>query len=142
MQAGVEARDSSRMEKNFSPLRVLVVDDEPLIRWSVAETLTGIGHEVMEASDGRSAVAALRDYRVPVDVVVLDLRLPDSDDLSLLTRIRGLWPATQVILMTAYGSPEITRGALEVGAYQVLHKPFELRDLADLVARASSSRPQ
>ena len=63
---------------------VLVVDDEALIRWSLAEMLGERGYEVTEAGDGRMAVAAIENAAEPFDVVLLDYRLPDSADLRLL----------------------------------------------------------
>lgn len=140
--AGVvtELRDFSDMQKKSSALRVLIVDDEPLIRWSLAETLTDGGYEVIEAADGRSAIQALSDARFAIDVIFLDFRLPDSNDLALLSTLRRLSPTSQVILMTAYGTPEVTRGAQELGAFQVVNKPFEMNDLAALVARANDAR--
>lgn len=113
--------------------RALVVDDERLIRWSLRETLIDQGFSVVEADDGRSAMTALADINTLPDVVLLDLRLPDSRDLSLLSRIISLVPRSKVILMTAYGTPEVHRAALERGAYTVLHKPFELQELTALV---------
>ena len=113
--------------------RALVVDDEGLIRWSLRETLVDHGFCVIEADDGRSAVNALSDGAEPPDVVLLDLRLPDSRDLSLLSRIISLVPGSKVILMTSYGTPEVHRAALERGAFTVLHKPFELQELTALV---------
>jgi DNA-binding NtrC family response regulator len=77
-----------------------------------------------------------------VDVVVLDYRLPDSNDLTLLAAIRRLSPRSGVILMTAHGTPEITKGALDLGAYEVMHKPFELHELEPILLKAfASSRP-
>lgn len=121
------------MAKNSAVLRVLVVDDEPLIRWSLAQTLTERGHYVVEAADARSTRAAISDE---FDVVLLDYRLPDSDSLSLLASIRARAPRTPVILMTAYGGPDVVRGALELGAYRVINKPFDMATVADLVAQA------
>lgn len=123
-------------------LRVLVVEDETLIRWSIAETLAQKGHTVVEAEDGRAAVDALADDPNSIDVVLLDFRLPDSDDLRLLERIRRIQPHSAVVMMTAFGTPEITSGALERGAYRVVGKPFDMHHLESLVLEANSSRGQ
>jgi two-component system, NtrC family, response regulator len=122
-----------------SPPRVLVVDDEPLIRWSVAETLGERGFEVVERADAQGTRSAVGDDP-RFDVVLLDYRLPDSDDLSLLAMIRHALPFAQVIVMTAFGRPEVVRGALDLGAYQVISKPFEMETIAALVAEAARSR--
>jgi CheY-like chemotaxis protein len=114
-------------------LSILVVDDEPLIRWSLTEALAGHGHHVVEAGDAQAAVQAMRASPEPFDVVLLDFRLPDSNDLSLLARLRLLAPASRIIMMTAFGAPEVLQGALALGAVQVVSKPFELDDLTDLV---------
>jgi DNA-binding NtrC family response regulator len=120
---------------NSRALRVLVVDDEPLIRWSLAETLSERGHVVTEAGDAAATRDAVSGAEPP-DVVLLDFRLPDSNDLGLLRAIRTGAPRTQVILMTAYGTPDITRGALDLGAFRVVNKPFAVADLAALVVEA------
>lgn len=116
-------------------LRVLVVDDESLIRWSLSEVLAESGCLVDEAGDGASAVRLLSDGQ-PFDVVLLDYRLPDSNDLRLLQKIRSLSPRTTVIMMTAFGTPEMMDEALKLGAYRVVAKPFDVHDIARLVAEA------
>jgi two-component system, NtrC family, response regulator AtoC len=132
---------STVREKNSAARRVLVVDDEPLIRWSVAETLSDRGYEVVETGDASGARKAVADSDT-FDVVLLDYRLPDSDDLSLLASIRGAAPRARVIMMTAFGRPEVVRGALDLGAYSVISKPFEMQAIADLVAKAAGSNPE
>jgi DNA-binding NtrC family response regulator len=134
---------------SFSPLAakkppsldVLIVDDEPLIRWSLSETLAEAGHKVTEVGDRESAIRALTERFEAPDVVLLDYRLPDSNDLGLLTVIRQLSPSTKVILMTAFGTPEVTSGALALGAFRVVGKPFDMHDLGSLVLQAHASRP-
>jgi len=124
------------MVNHTSRLRVLVVEDEPLIRWSIAETLARMGHTVIEADDAASAVRTLGEMPDPADVVLLDYRLPDSNDLSLLATIRRLAPHSAVVMMTAYGTPDVTRGALELGAYGVVDKPFDMHDLEPMLLDA------
>jgi len=131
-------RDFSRAAvKNPQALRVLVVDDEPLIRWSVAETLSDRGYDVVETGDASGARRAVGGD--PFDVVLLDYRLPDSDDLALLKTIRVEAPGTPVIMMTAFGQPEVVHGALALGVYSIVNKPFELQALASLVDEAAGA---
>jgi DNA-binding NtrC family response regulator len=127
------------MTRNDSRLRVLVVEDELLIRWAIRETLTDAGHSVVEAENAESAVRALANSVEPIDVVVLDYRLPDSTDLALLAAIRRLSPRTAVVLMTAYGTADVAKRALDLGAHQIMNKPFDLRDLEPSLLRAARS---
>jgi DNA-binding NtrC family response regulator len=115
------------------PRHVLVVDDEPLIRWSVAESLSDLGIDVEQASDAASALRIVSTTALPFDAVVLDLRLPDMDDLSLLGTLRQLLPDASLVLMTAFGTTELVADAQAMGV-AVLSKPFELDDLKRLVA--------
>ena len=134
-------RDFPQVPKKSLTFRVLVVEDERLIRWSIAETLASAGHTVIEAEDGATAIRALAAAAEPIDAVILDYRLPDSNDLALLSNIRRLSRGSAVILMTAFGTPEVTKGALELGVYQVLNKPFEMHDLESVLLAACESRP-
>jgi DNA-binding NtrC family response regulator len=128
------------MEK--SPTRhVLIVDDEALIRWSMAETLGQAGWDVSEAGTAKEALQRLSAEPAP-DVILLDFRLPDSNDLKFLERIRRMVPASAVVMMTAFGTPGMQAGALELGAHRVLSKPVEMRDLVSLVQAARDARPE
>jgi DNA-binding NtrC family response regulator len=121
-------------------MHILVVDDELLIRWSLREAMAEKGWSVTEAPDAESAIRALTEASEPPDVVLLDYRLPDSNDLQLLANVRRLAPRGQVILMTAYGTPEVAAGALQLGAYRVISKPFEMEEMAALVRKAHGER--
>ena len=134
-------RDFSPMLKKSPSVDVLVVDDEPLIRWSLAETLTEGGYGVLEAGDGQAAIDAVVDAADGIDVVMLDYRLPDSNGLQVLARIRTLSPRTRVVLMTAYGTPEVVAEAFRLGAACVVDKPIEMHDVAGLIARARGAAP-
>lgn len=117
-------------------VHVLVVEDELLIRWSIVETLAQAGCIVSEAPDGATALRALSGSDEPVDAVVLDYRLPDSNDLALLARIRQLSPRSAVLMMTAFGTPDIVQRAKDLGVYRVIDKPFEMHDLETMIAEA------
>jgi len=127
------------MTRNEPSLRVLIVDDESLIRWAVAETLMQAGHEVLEAPDGGSALRALRDSK-HVDVVLLDLRLSDCADLSLLSRIRNQSPDSAVVMMSAHATPEIAAEARALGVYDVLAKPFDVNGCERVLRQAHIAR--
>jgi len=127
------------MTGNVSRLRVLVVEDDLLIRWAIVETLLDAGHTVLEAENAGTAIRTITNSVEPIDVVVLDYRLPDSEDLALLAAIKRLSPRTAVVLMTAYGTPDVAKRALDLGAFRVMYKPFDLRDLEPSILQAVSS---
>jgi DNA-binding NtrC family response regulator len=129
------------MDATPGPRRILVVDDEPLMRWSVAEALSDQGFDVVSRGDAQSARAAVMDAACRFDAVLLDLQLPDSVDLSLLRALRTLTPQTALILMTAFATPELRRDALESGAFCVLDKPFEMDAVAGVVSDAAGHFP-
>jgi two-component system response regulator AtoC len=125
--------------RKFTVLRILIVDDEPLIRWSLAETLINAGHLVEEAGTAKQTVEALAAGSAP-DVVLLDFRMPDSKDLKLLETIRRTRPGSAVIMMTAFGTPEMVADAERLGVYQVLSKPIDMTDLPALVQQSHAAR--
>jgi DNA-binding NtrC family response regulator len=125
------------MAQQFSPpSRILVVDDEPLIRWALNERLSSAGYHVDQAEDGASALAYFRTGEPPIDLVLLDLKLPDSDGVTLLKIIKHHSPSCRVILMTAFGAVEKLREAERSGVEAVLTKPFDL-DLAVRVVESA-----
>src|ERR1700686_4942095 len=132
----LEPGDFPHAAEKSTGARVLVVDDESLVRWSLAETLGASGYEVTEAKDGASAIQAFASLRGGTDVVLLDLRLPDVDDLRILAAMRQLSPEVPVIVMTAFGTPELLNDALRLGAFAVIDKPFDMSAVSPLIERA------
>lgn len=106
--------------------RILIVDDDSTVRQVVADYLRAAGHEVTEASDGPSGLAALTSG---VDLAVLDLMLPGFDGLELFRRARAAGVDTPVIVLTAKGSETDRILGLESGADDYLAKPFSPREL-------------
>lgn len=123
-------------EKISASARVLVVDDEALIRWSLNERLSSVGYEVQEAGDGASALTYFREGAPRIDLVVLDLKLPDVDGVDLLKQIKCLCPTCRVVLMTAFGTPDKLADARNNGAYDVVGKPFDLDEMLRVVEGA------
>ena len=117
---------------------ILVADDEPGIRTSLAEVLRDAGYRVETAADGAAALAALEanDF----SAIVTDLRMPGADGLSVLQRAREISPQTIVILMTAHASIETAVEALRQGAMDYVLKPVIFDDLLGKIARALEHR--
>jgi DNA-binding NtrC family response regulator len=117
----------------MSQATILVVDDEALIRWSLAERLRSEGYEVLEAETGAAALEKLAEG---VDLVLLDYRLPDTDGVSVLRKIKEFDQDVLVIMLTAYASVETAVDAMKHGAYHFANKPFNLDEVSGTVDRA------
>jgi DNA-binding NtrC family response regulator len=131
-------REEVLVQQKKSAPHVLVVDDEQLLLWAIAESLRSRGMEVDEASNATEAVRALTSKDGVPEAVLLDLNLPDSHDLGLVRMVRKLAPAARVFLMTAFGSPEIRAEARQLGVVDIIDKPFDFTALDGLVACATS----
>jgi two-component system response regulator PilR (NtrC family) len=120
------------------PETVLVADDEPGVRESLAEVLRDAGYAVQTAADGTAALAALeaRDF----GIVVTDLRMPGADGLAVLNRAREISPQTLVLVMTAHGTVETAVEALRSGAADYVLKPVVFDDLLAKVVRLTEHR--
>lgn len=119
--------------ENPAPLAVLVADDEPLIRWSLRQALLDRGHSVTTAANGADTINEILNAGRSFDVVILDYRLPDRQDLTLLEDVRRLSPESVVMMMTAFGDDNMRTGARERGAHAVIDKPFQVTSFVALV---------
>ncbi len=117
-----------------SPARILVVDDEKLIRWSVGERLQRGGYEVLSAESGEEALEVMA-AQTP-DLVLLDVRLPGIDGLVTLQRALGQYPELAVLMMSAHSTVDIAVEAMKHGAIDFLVKPFPFQALDAAVERA------
>jgi two-component system nitrogen regulation response regulator GlnG len=118
--------------------RILVVDDEPAIGWSLKELLTDEGHDVAVTAHIPGAVAAAGE--AAPDVILLDVRLGDQDGIRSLPDIRAAAGPVPVVVMTAFGDLDTAVRAVQAGAFDYLVKPFDLEQVSDVVARALADR--
>lgn len=117
--------------------KVLVIDDESLVRRSTQRLLCDEGYLVETAATAAEGQSTFESYRP--DVVVLDLRLPDESGLDLLPRLRKIDSTVQVVMITAYGETETAVRAMKLGATDFLKKPYDLGELLHAVHSAAKS---
>ena len=112
---------------------VLIIDDEPLMRISIADALKSEGCQVRVAATGPEGVDLIK--KESFEIVISDLRLPGLDGLQILQTCKEVSPKTGVIVITAYGSVETAVGAMKMGAYDYVTKPFAMEELLLIVKR-------
>jgi two-component system nitrogen regulation response regulator GlnG len=118
---------------------VLVIDDERLVRWSLSERLSQHDYEVIEAATGRQALEAAAQFNGRPVVILLDLRLPDVDGMTLLQSLHAEHPKCPVIVISAHATPEVSEWARELGARHVTSKPFDLDEVEELIEKSLAS---
>ena len=115
---------------------VLLVDDDPGVRFALTEVLRERGYRVIAADSGSKALGLLDG----VDVVVTDLAMPGMDGLELVSQIAVRAPALPVVLLTAHGSENLFRIASSRGACGCLSKPFDIDEIANVIEHARTMR--
>jgi two-component system, OmpR family, KDP operon response regulator KdpE len=128
------------MTTGTAPLRMLIVDDEPAIRRFLRTSLAAQGYHVLEAEDGGTALDAIRSN--PVDVLVLDLGLPDIDGFAVIRRVREQGSALPIIVLSSRTDEAGKVEALDLGADDYLTKPFGVDELLARIRTALRHRLQ
>ena len=118
--------------------KVLVVDDEAVVRESYMRTLSGVSDRVSAALSGREALRLMEDE--PFDVILLDLRMPEMDGIEVLREIKKRWPASQVVIITGYPSLETAKEAAKLGAYNYLSKPVGPKEIVEAATGAMTEK--
>jgi len=113
--------------------RILIVDDQDMMRDSLAATLAREGHEVVAATDGPTAITRLTQGRF--DLLISDLKMPKMTGIELLTEVKRIRPDMPVVLMTAFASVQTAVEAMKLGAYDYIQKPFDGEEIKMLVER-------
>ena len=113
---------------------ILIVEDEKVLRESLAGLLEEEGYDVVQAANGKEAYDLVVDR--PVDLVLSDVRMPEMDGLTLLGHLKQLAPETPVIMITAYGTVDSAVEAMKAGGWDYLLKPVQFDDLLLKIQRA------
>jgi DNA-binding NtrC family response regulator len=113
--------------------KIMVIDDEPLMRMTIQDALVAEGYKVITAETGGNGLTLLRENQT--DMVITDLRLPDMDGIQMLREVKTVSPETPVILITAYGSIDSAVTAMKEGASDYLTKPFSMDELLLIIRR-------
>jgi two-component system response regulator AtoC len=125
------------------PLKILVIDDEKLIRWSFEKNLGAKGHKIFCAETGEEAMKLF--YNHYPDVVFLDNNLPDIQGLEIIPKIKDIYQDTIIVFMTAYETVDIAVSAMKKGAFEYIRKPFSFEEIyviLDVIAEKIDNRKE
>ena len=128
-----EPFDPEHTSGTASPRRVLIVDDEPMIRQLLTDVLGDEGYTVETVASGEDAVLKLRDTRF--DYVITDLMMPGMSGLQVLETVKQLDPETEVVVMTGYASLNTAVECMKLGAADYLNKPVNIDEIRLLLRR-------
>ena len=119
------------------PLKVMLLDDEPIVGKRLKPALTKIGCEVEVFEDSREALE--RIDQTDFDIVITDIRMDEIDGIEILEHVQQKSPRTRVIIITGYAMMSLAKKAMEKGAFDFIAKPFKPDDLRRVVARAAEA---
>lgn len=114
-------------------LNVLILDDEDIIRTEVNEFLTNVGYSVYEADRPSRAMELLQQHEI--DIMILDIKLPEKDGVEVLQDVKQLHPATEVIMITGHGDSDTVLQCMKRGAFDFFHKPIRLLEIRTAIER-------
>jgi len=129
--------ESLSLPQGMPVLRLLVVDDDPSLRKACCEIASSMGFVPLSAGDVPDALTALKEQQ-PVDMLLLDLKLPGGGGLKLLGEVKALYPNIGVVVMTAFATVSSAVEAMRIGAGDYLTKPFAMKDLTTVLDQSRS----
>ena len=118
--------------------KILVIDDEDIVRLSCSRTLVPEGYELKMAKNGPEGLKLLEEETF--DLVLTDLKMPNMDGIEVLANIKGKWPATDVVIVTGYQTVETAVKAIKLGAFDYIEKPFTPDALIATVSNVFKTR--
>jgi len=134
----METLNASPVAKMSDKTRILIVDDDDVVRRSYLRSLESISRNVAAAGDGETALRAMAQN--PFDIVLLDIRMPGRDGLSVLRTIKRKWPQSEVVIITGFATLDSAKEAVRLGAYDYLAKPVGPQDVIAVTDRATTRK--
>ena len=125
---------ATKVAKMSDKRKILIVDDDEVVRLSYLRSLESVSCTVEAASSGEEALQTMEQS--PVDVVLLDMRMPGQDGLSVLRTIKQKWPESEVVIITGYPTVASAKEAVRLGAYDYLAKPIGPQDVINVTDSA------
>ena len=125
---------ASKVAKMTDTNRILIVDDDEVVRRAYLRSLRSVSCEVAAASDGEEALQTMEQN--PFDVVLLDMRMPGQDGLSVLRTIKQKWPESEVVIITGYPTVASAKEAVRLGAYDYVAKPVGPQEVINVTDAA------
>jgi DNA-binding NtrC family response regulator len=117
-------------------LRVLILDDEPIVGKRLGPAIAKMGCETESFTDPKAALTRLEESAF--DIIVTDIRMDDIDGIGVLEHVSRSSPDTKVIMITGYATMEVAREAFAKGAFDFLAKPFKPAQLREMIAKAAA----
>lgn len=122
--------------------KILVIDDEDVIRQTIRRQLDGSGFEIIEAIDGEQGIELLNtlDNPLTVDVIICDIRMPKINGIEAIAYFRKEYPSTPIIVLTGYPDVTLATELLKQGVTDFLTKPVDKKSLVEAVTKAAQER--
>lgn len=118
--------------------RILIVDDEENTRIGLSKLLSQEGFDVSSVGNGQEALEYLKSRRV--NLVISDINMPEMNGLTFLKELNRLYPSTHVIMITAYGGVESYLEAMNLGAFEYIHKPIKIEELKSIMDKIHNTK--
>jgi DNA-binding NtrC family response regulator len=119
--------------------KILIIDDDELVLNALSNMLHHAGHELFITADGPRSIEMFKEHHP--DVIILDLGLPTTSGMDVLTDIRSINNEAKVIMISGYTAPNVVAEAKKKGAYAFLEKPFEIKTLINLITSIAEPTP-
>ncbi len=123
------------VDKSDEPLRLIIIDDEPIVGKRLKQVFSKMGFHVDIFTNPLSALKFMENN--PFDIVITDFKMEELDGMEILGKVKQLNPKARVIIITGYAKPETAKEAFKSGVFDFMVKPFRLDELKEAVRRAA-----